>query len=147
LKITFPSLKNLLYYNKIIKVVKAELILKPVNGSYNNVGLRLPSPLHLAETDGSNTPGGFITNSDGTIRASRIFTDYVYQKDTRYVFNITDYISGILQNQLPNDFGFYLAEYLPGNTSLPPAIDKAVIGDKNSQYKTRLLLSFITEKD
>jgi hypothetical protein len=140
LKMTFPTLKGIITTNKIIKLQKADLIIRPVGQSYDDFKYKLPSSLYLAQTNGTNAIGSSVLDStlSETQNASP-FIDEIYGLNTFYRFNITSYISSLLTNSGTDDASFFLLE----NKDVLN-VNRAVIGNrKQSLFKTQLLLTII----
>jgi hypothetical protein len=139
LKITFPSLKGIIGTDKIVKLQKAELILRPVGHSYD--ALKLPPSLYLAKTDGTNSVGSIVL--DSTLTNQQIVSpviDPIYDLNTYYRFNVTYYINSMLNTGGSQDQGFFLLE---AANSLQ--LNRIVIGNgRQAVYKTQLLLTVIT---
>jgi len=109
LKMTFPSLKTILSSDKIIRLIKAELFIRPAVPSFDKNKYKLPSQLYLQQTDASNIIGDPVLDSTGTavLYASPI-TDDVYGENNYYRFNITSYINSLMTTSGSQDGGFYL---------------------------------------
>jgi hypothetical protein len=139
LKLTFPSLKGIITTDKIVKLQKAELILRPIGQTYND--LPLPPSLYLAKTDGTNSVGTVIL--DSTLTTQQIVSpviDNLYGVNTYYRFNITYYINAMLNTAGSEDQGFFLME-----SANNLQVNRTVIGNsKQSLFKTQLLLTVIT---
>jgi Domain of unknown function (DUF4270) len=143
-KITFPSLKNILYISKIIKPLRAELILKPVAYSFNATTYKLPPTLFLYATDASNIIGGNVYESNTKV-GSNPFVDNIYNANSEYRFVVTDLINALLQNSSTAASGVYLMEDYPGLTK---QINRALFGNKQSGiYKPQLIVTVLTTKD
>jgi hypothetical protein len=133
LKLTFPYLKGIITTDKIVKLQKAVLVIRPMGSSFDFNKFKLPSSLYLAQTDATNSVGASITNNVVPI------TDEIYGADTYYSVDITSYINTLLTNNGTEDQGLF---FIGSNT--PPNADRAVIGNnKQSQYRTQLLLTAI----
>src|SRR6185295_6322878 len=57
LKIKFPSLRDLLKVNNLIRLLDAKLILKPVENTFDAYRFKLSPQLYLAQTDATNSIG------------------------------------------------------------------------------------------
>ncbi len=78
LKISFPTLTGLIQRPDYIKIISAQLIIKPFPGSFYG-GFTLPPQLVAASTDALNEPGGVLTVSSGGSAATQtgnLFIDY-----------------------------------------------------------------------
>lgn len=91
-KLQFPYLKNLQEKGNI-KILKAQLILSPVPGSYNL--MRLPTDFNfytLKNTNLLNDP--FMSSSNYSI--GKWTFDYEFNEDTHYTFDITKFITNAI---------------------------------------------------
>ena len=133
LKITFPSLKGIATTDKIVKLQKAELLMRPMGGSYDFNKFKLPASLSLVQTNGTNTLGA--TTAGGLAPV----TDEIYGSGAYYRVDLTSYINKLLTTTGSEDEGLFFIGY---NSS--PNADRAVIGnDKQAIYKTRLLVTAV----
>jgi hypothetical protein len=145
LKITFPTLGGLLETNDYRRIQKAELLLKVVPQSYNKSSLMLPPKLYLAQTNGTNTLGGAITDSLGqsTLYASPDI-DEIFGLNTSYRFDITAYISQLVGVPDRDDYGVFLLEENP-TTALQ--VNRAIFGSRdNNLVKPELRITLVTIK-
>ena len=139
LKMTFPSLKSIIATDKIVKLQKAELIIRPIGQTYDQLGL--PAKLYLAKTDGTNSVSSVVL--DSTLTESQIVSpviDNVFGVNTYYRFNITYYINAMLNTAGSEDQGFFLFQ-----SASALQMNRAVVGNSRQPvYKTKLLLTVIT---
>ena len=138
LKMIFPSIKGIIATDKIVKLQKAELIIRPMGQTYDNFKYKLPSKLYLAQTNGTNGIGTEVLDSTlNNIQYAAPSIDEIYGLNTYYRFNITSYINAMLTNNNVADVGFFLLE----NKDVLQ-VNRAVIGDsKQPLFKTQLLLT------
>jgi hypothetical protein len=145
LKLTFPSLKSVLQLGTYVKLLKAELIVRPAYLSFDYNKYILPDKLSLSATDGSNIIGGSLTDSTGsaTLYASPI-VDAIYGENTYYRFNITSYITQLLSATGNNDSGLYIMQSSGGEGS---GVTRLVLGATGHQnFITQLQLSVLIVK-
>jgi Domain of unknown function (DUF4270) len=121
-KISFPYLQNLLQLPNFVKIIKAQLLVKPVQNSFSGV-YQLPPQLILAQTDVTNFIGQEIPGG----QTGNLFIDYLNGTATGYTYDITGY----LQNQIlipdqNNIYGYGLLVLPPNETDI---INRVVIGD------------------
>lgn len=109
LKLRFPTLQSILSTDKIIKLIKAELILRPAHLSFDRYKYKLPYSLHLAQTDASNIVGNAVLDSTGggVLYANPVIDD-IYGQNNFYSFNITAYINQLLNTPASADDGFFV---------------------------------------
>ncbi len=142
LKMTFPSLRNLLQSGDIVKLLRADLVIRPAPLSFDRYKFKLPSSFYLAETNGSNNVGNSVVDStgDGVLYASP-YIDDIYGENSYYKFNVTAYINQLLNTTGSADYGFYLFEsWSTGSMQ----VNRVIISDDvHSDYKTKLLLTVL----
>ena len=132
LKVLFPSIKGILNTDKIVKLQKAELLIRPMGQTYDK--LRLPGSLYLAQTDATNSIGAVVGNVTPPVE------DEVYGLNTYYKIDVTSFINGLLTTSGGEDKGLFAIE-----STGTRAINRAVIGNgKQVTFKTQLLLTIFT---
>jgi hypothetical protein len=144
LKALFPTLRDVLKINEVVRLMDARLILKPVKGSYDYYGNRLPNPLFMQITDASNEPSGTIvdTTGQGVIQYRAPAIDDLYGINTNYSFNITSYINALLNTPGSAENGLFIMQEAMGAAK---QINRAVIGSRqNETYQTKLILNLLT---
>jgi hypothetical protein len=141
LKILFPSLKGILLTENYVKLLRAELVVRPASQSFDRAKYPLPPKLQLAATDASNIEGAFLMDSTGqnVLTATPVLDD-VYGRDNYYKFNITAYINQLLQ-VASNDMGLYLQ---PVYSATTPDVTRLIMeSSAHSDYITQLQLSVL----
>ncbi len=89
-KVRFPYLWKLIQRPDYVSVLKAQLIIKPITGSYSPT-FALPPQLNLFITDNNNFIGSPIVLS-GVAQTGNLVVDYLYGQNTNYTYDITAYI-------------------------------------------------------
>jgi len=144
LKIGFPSLKGIQLTENYVKLLRAELILRPASLSYTD-NIKLPDSLYLVTTDGSNIAGNALHDSSGqyTMYATPVI-DKLYGVNTYYRFNISSYISQLLANSSAEDDGLFVMQPY---TSSSPHVTRLVLENKfQGNYNSELRLSVLIIK-
>lgn len=144
LKMTFPSLKNILQTENYVKLLKAELIVRPAYLSFDKSKYKLPDPLHLAYTDGTNIAGASMPDSTGskTMYASPV-TDDIYGENNYYRFNVTSYVSQLLELSGSADYGLYLVQDFSATAPRVSRLVAGVSAHQGTNYFTRLQLTVL----
>lgn len=89
-KFQFPTFQNL-FLEQRWKILRAQLIIEPVANSY---GLfPLPKNMYIYDTNKSNILQNILTDSQGNYLKAVFFNDEYYNEDTRYVYEITNFIN------------------------------------------------------
>jgi hypothetical protein len=143
LKAKFPTLREVLKIGDVVRLMDARLVLKPVKGTYNYYGNKLPNPLFLATTDASNIAGTQLLDTTGQsvqFRAPNI--DDIYGVNTNYSFNITSYVNALINTPGSAENGLFILEDAASSSK---QINRAVIGSRqNELYQTKLILNLLT---
>jgi len=132
-KIKFPYLQDILLFEQGL-VIKAELIITPVKSSYNDFSL--PEDLILYETDKINRLGDVIYNSDGTVHTASFVLDELYNEETSYTFNITNFINNELSDHyFDTEHGLLIS--LPSSKMLA-SFERLILEARNPKPKLKL---------
>jgi len=124
-KLLFPTISDLLGYQDYLAVMKAELIIKPIAGTYSP-SYALPPAINLALTNEGNTIGTVLPYGAGNLNI-----DYLYGTNTNYSYDITTYIQNALTQGATNNAKNGLILITPAalyNTTF----NRTVIGNSNS---------------
>lgn len=131
-KIRFPSLRDILKLPDYTKILKAILIIRPVQQSYNSVYF-LPPALRLSSTTRLNQIGGDLAyvTSKGTSAAQtgNLSVDYLYGENTFYTYDVTAYLKEVIGNTMDNRNGLLL---IPPSPALETQFSRVIIGDRNN---------------
>lgn len=142
LKMIFPSLKQILYRENggLVKLLKAELLVKPKYLSSDIYQYKLPASLSLAQTDETNVLGGALADStgQGTLIAIPVI-DNVYGINNHYRFNVTYYINQLLTTTGSEKKGFYL--FQPSSNSRN--IDRMIVDASSGKDAGAMLLLYV----
>lgn len=144
IKLTFPTLRSLLYNNNLAKLLKAELILRPEPLSYTNDMYRLPSKLYLTTTDITNVEGQQVYDSSGSslLQVDPVI-DAIYGENTYYRFNITPYINSLLTTAGTEQSGFFL-----NHEDSTSNLSRLVLNDRwRGNQSSQLVLSMLIIND
>lgn len=137
LKVTFPSLKGIFQTSDIVKLLRAELIVRPVSHTYDNF-LKLPPILLLSQTDASNTIGAQVYDSSGSeVMKVAPVIDNIYGTDTYYRYNVTSSINNLLTTAGTENNGYFVMELEDSTVQ----VNRAIIGNEHTLNKTQLLLT------
>jgi hypothetical protein len=141
LKLGFPSLKGILLTEDYVRLLKAELIVRPAFLSYDKTKYPLPSSMFLATTDATNLIGSTLADSTGSVMYASPVIDEIYGQNTYYRFNITSYMGQLLQTPANEKQGLYLMDYDAETALRPTRLILGATGHIN--YTTQLQLSVL----
>jgi hypothetical protein len=143
LKIKFPSLRDLLQVDDVVRLLDAKLILKPVNSTFDNYVYPLPNMLYMTQTDATNIIGPQLLDTTGDVvqyRSAQI--DYLYGVNTAYTFSITGYINAMLNTAGTAENGLFILQEPP---TASKQIHRGVFGSRqNPKFQTKLVLTLMT---
>jgi hypothetical protein len=125
-KIIFPSLSNLPLFPDYVALMKAELVVKPAQGTYSPI-LNLPPSVGLAMTNYANTIGTSIPAGTGNL-----LVDYLYGTNTSYSYDITSYVQSAMLQGAPYNAINGLIMSTPA-TAFNTTFNRAVFGDQFNQ--------------
>ena len=139
-KINFPSLNTVPALPGYLGILRAQLILKPIVGTFTPE-LALPPQLILSQTDVNNQLGSPITSASG-VEYGNLYIDYNGSGITTYSYDITNYIKQQVTIGGNNTNGLLIS--LPSPASYT-SFDRAVFGDAtNKNYNITLNLYYIS---
>lgn len=142
LKMIFPSLRSIAITDKIIKLLKAELIIKPAYLSFDRNQYKLPSPLYLSLTDGTNLIGDEVADSTGTgVQYAAPVVDELYGENNYYRFNVTPYVNHWISTAGTEDDGFFVMHSASASAM---NVNRLIANNStHGNQGSKLLLSFI----
>jgi hypothetical protein len=143
LKAKFPALRDLLKLNPVVRLMDAKLVLKPIKGSYDYGINKLPPALQLRATDASNIPGSALLDTTGqSVQYRSPVIDDLYGINTTYTFDVTSYISALLNNSGTAERSLFLLQDDPQSAK---NISRGVFGSRqNATFQTKLVLNILT---
>jgi len=146
-KIRFPSIREILKVPHFVKILQAKLIVRPVNGTYQNL-YGLPASLRLTQTNLLNQIGNNLSlqNSSGeaVTQTGDLQLDLLYGRITQYTYDVTEYIQALLAAETENRNGLLL---LPPSPAYINEFKRAVIGDRqHADNKIELQIYYATVK-
>jgi hypothetical protein len=138
--VEFPYLKELRAFYDNMNVLRAELIVEPARNTYKTINL--PENVSLFETDKLNRFGNAIYDlNTSSILKGDLVIDEVYQEDTYYSFDITDFISSKL-TEASDDVPALLITITPDE--FYKKLDRVIFGSKkNPDNKVKLKLYYM----
>jgi len=141
-KIKFPSLNQLYLRPDFVKIIKADLIVKPITGSYPT-SMPLPPILYASETDQNNLPGGdLIDATSSSFQTGNLVLDNLYNQNTQYTYDVTSYLQQQLAITYTNQNGLLLIPPAPTRIA---SFNRAIFGDKtNKQGAIQLKLFYVS---
>lgn len=141
-KISFPGLRGILLNNQYLKLLKAELILRPAERSFDREKFKLPERIELVSTDATNINQGSLTDSTGNAALYAYpVIDEIYGRNNYYRFDLTSYINHLLSTPGSEDFGVYIQ---PTFTATAPNVTRFIMGGSSPDgYVSQLRLSVL----
>jgi hypothetical protein len=148
IKLSFPTLKDILQVPNFAKVLKAALIIKPIKGSYNTTHF-LPPNLRLSYTNQNNTIGNdlaYVSNNGAlAIQYGLLQTDYYLNENTQYQYDLTEYVKDVLRTtNITAGEGLLLT---PPSPSFENQLARVIVGNKNNPLgKIQLVIYYAAVK-
>ncbi len=147
LKIAFPNIKQLLQRPDYVELIKAELTIKPITGSYIQTKYPLPGQLVAAVTDALNEPGGPLVVGSGSsvvTQTGNFFYDPIVAGNTNYSYDVTNYLAQQMTLANLNQNGLLI---VPQNGSRSNNFNRLIIGDSkypDLQNRIQLKIYYIS---
>ena len=143
-KIRIPYIRNILDIPDYLRIERALLVIKPVIGTYDNF-YTLPDSLRLTSTDINNTIGADLTYSTGTVQYGSFTRDLVYEKNTQYSYDVTNYLIAQVGVASLNENGLLLRQ--ANDVLNTTSFKRIVIGDQqNKTSAIQLQVYYLTVK-
>lgn len=143
-KLSFPYIKDLYQLPNFLKIVKAELDVKPVLNSFLGY-YSLPTQLELSSTDKNNLLGSSLTivsGSSSVIQYGSLYIDNLYGTGTSYVYDVTTYLQAQMANTEVNKNG--LLALPPGASTI---FNRLLVADAaNGTNRTQLKIYYAAVK-
>lgn len=132
LKIRFPTIQDILTLPNYVKLLKAELVVAPLTGSYTLYAL--PPKLRLSYGSSTNTLGTDISGTTSTGSTGTLYGDLTAATSTgfrTYTYDITSYITSIASDATYYNYntGLLLTPPSPAFETSPA---RAIIGDQSN---------------
>jgi len=143
IKINFPTILNIKELSPYVKIVKAELIIKPNAGTYN-FPYTLPPYLVLYATDDGNGLNGLLADPASQVQApatGNLYIDDLYGEKTQYTFDITNFISDIVNEGLFSKTALMLTPVL---TTYDKSLERLILNDQGIGKNIQLNLYVLT---
>jgi hypothetical protein len=95
-KISFPGLLAVKELHPYVKIIQAELEIKPAAGTAR-YPYRLPPQLQLYVSNYNNSFDGILSGPGGQAQNGSLFIDDLYGANTRYRFDVTQFVNTVLE--------------------------------------------------
>ena len=145
-KIRFNSINDVQALPNYVKVLKAELILRPVVNTFNIDSYRLPPGLRISTSNPLNQIVYDIINVGGsstsTIQNGNLVVDLLNTVGTQYTYDVTPYVKSLLNNPAAVNNGIILS---PPSPAYQNQVNRALIGDNtNANGKAQLIIYYVS---
>ncbi|HPT30947.1 MAG TPA: DUF4270 family protein [Prolixibacteraceae bacterium] len=139
-RIDFPTMQQLNEMDRKFILLKAELVLSPLPGSYKQI--QLPSELVLYHTDKSNRMVSEIVGDQNATLAADLVVDKIFNEATTYTFDITDFLSTEISDSFfDTSHGLLIGE---PSASLGASLNRVVFSsNKNNAWRPVVRLYFM----
>jgi hypothetical protein len=136
-KLRFPTVDEILAIRRW-KILKADLIIEPVKGSYDVFSL--PEKLYIYDTDKENRLNSVLLDDQGNSLTAPLVYDDLYEEEATYTYDITKFInSEFSDSYFDYEHGLVIGLSQDDFTS---KLDRLLIECKNPRIK--LVIYFLT---
>jgi hypothetical protein len=100
-KIKFSKLYNIKELHPYVQVIRAELEIKPVSGTYGtNTFYPLPASVEMRVTDADNGISGgalsFVYGTETYAQSGSLYIDNLYGVNTAYTYDVTSFVNTVI---------------------------------------------------
>lgn len=134
-RIDIPTLVDLKQSATYLKIMKAELIIRPLRNSYKS--MELPDDLSLYFVNDNNKKVEVLTAATGYALQPELYIDDIFGDETSYTFDITEYIN-YFYNQTTDDNTPSFLLSIPDD-DFPTSLKRIIIGDSKHPTNTSKL--------
>ncbi len=140
-KITFPSIRDLLLRPDFARIIQAQLIIKPLQGSYLYPYF-LPPSLLAYTTDQLNGLGApLLFPAASGYQNGNLVIDPLYGQNTAYTYDVTAYLQQQITIGYSNQNGLLLAPPSPASIT---TFNRLIIGDPINNAAVQLKLYYVS---
>lgn len=139
IKISFPSLLSLKELHPYIKVIKAQLVIKPAPNTYS-YPYTLPKQLDLYTTDENNNLVSLMTDLNGAVLTGDLYVDQLYGDNTQYSYDVTAFINNVIAD---GQFSNQALMLTPLNRLSDGKCERLVVNDQQLKNGIQLKLYVI----
>lgn len=140
IKLTFPYLNSIAQRPDYIGLLRAQLTVIPIAGSFNTI-LTLPPQVGIYYTDLHNLIGSPVlaTGTSGA-QTGNLSLNYFYPLNTFYTYDVTNFVKTQIVNTAPgaNQTGMMLSIPAPGSDA---SFKRLVVADQSFPLNQRIILS------
>ncbi len=140
IKLTFPFLNAIAQRPDFIGVLRAQLTVIPLGGSFNTI-YQLPPQVGIYNTDLHNLIGSPVfAIGAGGVQTGNLQLNYFFPTQTTYTYDLTSFVKSQILNTGPtaNQTGVMLSVPPPASTS---SFKRMVLGDQTYPSQQRVTLS------
>lgn len=139
-RLEIPYLKNLLALHENMRIMRAELVLEPARNTYKTIDL--PLRISLFQSDKYNRFGSPVLNTNtGSALIGTLVIDEVYQEDTRYTFDVTNFMQSKI-TEATDEVPSLLVTVTPNE--IYTTADRLILGSQiNSDSKIKLKIYYM----
>lgn len=137
IKIRFPSIRQIGFIPGFVKILNAQMIIRPMKGSFAKDSL--PAQLNLVTTDVANNIGSaLISTASGSAvtQTGNLVYDYT-NNNTNYSFDMTSYLQQQLGVAYDNRIGLLL---VPPSPQRITKFNRLVAGNSTQSLESRIQL-------
>jgi hypothetical protein len=141
IRMDFPSLTSLQELGKYGRIMRAELVLRPVSGTYVREALPQRLVLGLADFRHQVSAGDTIISAGGGAQYGNLQADKLHPENTRYVYDVTDYCQAMIT---ADSYAYRGLLLMPPGGEYRTQFNRLVLGDgKNTQHRAELKIYYL----
>jgi len=140
-RMDFYSLPELVKLGRYGRIMRAQLVLKPVNGTYKDYALPPRVTICLADYKNVVAPGDTVPNRNSAIQYGDMVVDKLNPLNTSYTYDVTAYCKAVIASDVYSYRGLML---VPPSGDYRTQLNRLIIGDgKNADYRAQLKIYYL----
>ncbi len=141
IRMDFFSLPELIKLGRYGRIMRAQLVIKPVNGTFKDYALPSKVTICLADYKNVVAPGDTVPNSNSAIQYGDLVVDKLNPENTNYTYDVTAYCKAVIASDLYSYRGLLL---VPAAGDYRTQFNRLIIGDgKNAAYRAQLRIYYL----
>ncbi|WP_173003063.1 DUF4270 family protein [Chitinophaga sp. SYP-B3965] len=141
IRMDFFSLPDLVKLGRYGRIMRAQLLLKPVNGTFQNYAPPPKLTICLADYKNQVAPGDTVPDANSSLQYGDLVVDKLNPENTNYSYDVTAYCKAVAASNAYTYRGLLL---VPTAGDYHTQLNRLIIGDgKNADYRAQLKVYYL----
>lgn len=141
IRMDFFSLPSLLELGRYGRIMRAQLVLKPVNGTYKDYALPSRLTICLADYKNQVAAGDTVPDANSATQYGNMQVDKLNPENTTYTYDVTAYCKAVIASDV---FSYKALLLVPAAGDYHTQLNRLIIGDgKNATHRAQLKVYYL----